>query len=72
MRACDIVSRLTRELANDCSDKHNQQVCPPLHHAYMHASYIYFIPNRMKIFTECNLATWLRLVKFTELNISEF
>ena len=26
----------------------------------------------MKIFTEFNLAIWLRMVKFTELNISEF
>ena len=26
----------------------------------------------MKIPTEFNLVTWLRLVKFTELNISEF
>ena len=30
------------------------------------------IPNRMKINTEFSLATWLRLVKFRELNISEF
>ena len=30
------------------------------------------IPYRMKIYTEVNLATWLRLVNFTELNISEF
>ena len=27
---------------------------------------------RWKIYTEFNLATWLRLVNFTELNISEF
>ena len=27
---------------------------------------------RMKIYTEFNLATWLRLVKFTELNIGKF
>ena len=26
----------------------------------------------MKIYTEFNSATWLRLVKFTEVNISEF
>ena len=31
-----------------------------------------FITNRMKIYTKFNLATWLRLVKFTELNISKF
>ena len=30
------------------------------------------VPYRMKIYTEFNLATWLKLVKFTELNISEF
>ena len=30
------------------------------------------IPYRMKIYTEFNLATWLRLVKFMEINISEF
>ena len=30
------------------------------------------IPYRMKLYTEFNLATWLRLVKFTDLNISEF
>ena len=71
MRACDIVSRLTGELANDCSDKHNQQVA---HHFIMHTPmpHIYIEPNRMKILRKCNLATWLRLIKFTELNISEF
>ena len=30
------------------------------------------IPYRMKIYTEFNLVTWLRLVKFTGLNITEF
>ena len=30
------------------------------------------ISYRMKIYTEFNLDTWLRLVKFTELNISKF
>ena len=30
------------------------------------------IPYRIKIYTKFNLATGLRLVKFTELNISEF
>ena len=30
------------------------------------------LPYRMKIYTEFNLATWLRLLKFTELNISEY
>ena len=29
------------------------------------------IPYSMKIYTEFNLAPWLRLVKFTELNISK-
>ena len=28
------------------------------------------VPNRMQIYTEFNLATWLRLVKFMELNIT--
>ena len=27
---------------------------------------------QVEIYTEFNLATWLRMVKFTELNISEF
>ena len=27
---------------------------------------------RMKIYTEFNLATWPKMVKFTELNISKF
>ena len=31
-----------------------------------------YLPYRMKIYTEFNLATWLRLVKFMELNISEY
>ena len=30
------------------------------------------IPYRMKICTEFNLATWLRLVEFKNFNISEF
>ena len=30
------------------------------------------LPYMMKIYTECNLATWLRLVKLAELNISQF
>ena len=34
--------------------------------------YYFYIPYGMKIFTEFNLAIWLRMVKFTELNISEF
>ena len=34
--------------------------------------FIVCVPYRMKIYTEFNSATWLRLVKFTELNISEF
>ena len=29
------------------------------------------LPYRMKIYTEINLATWLRLVKLMELNISK-
>ena len=29
-------------------------------------------PYKMKIYTEFNLATWLRLAKFTELNIAKF
>ena len=35
-------------------------------------SSIITIPQEMKNFIEFNLATWLRLVKFTELNISKF
>ena len=30
------------------------------------------IPFRMKTYTEFNLATMLRIIKFTELNISDF
>ena len=33
---------------------------------------VYCIPYRMKIYMEFNLATGLRLFKFTELNISKF
>ena len=33
---------------------------------------IYSIPDRMEIYTDLNLATWLKLVNFTEFNISEF
>ena len=29
------------------------------------------LPSRMKIYTGFNLASWLRLVKFAQLNISE-
>ena len=31
-----------------------------------------YLPYRMKIYTEFDLATSLRLVKFMELNVSEF
>ena len=34
--------------------------------------FVNYIPYWMKIYTEFNLATWLRLAKFMELNISEF
>ena len=31
-----------------------------------------WVPNRMKIFTDFHWANWLALVKFMELNVSEF
>ena len=37
-------------------------------YSYEHMGII-IIPYRMKIYTEFNFATWLRLVKHTELNI---
>ena len=35
------------------------------------SSYLMLLPYRMKMFMEFNLATWLRLVKFTVLNVSK-
>ena len=34
-------------------------------------SYLMLLPYRMKMFMELNLATWLRLVKITILNVSK-
>ena len=33
---------------------------------------IVLLPYRLKLYTEFNLATWPRMVKFTELSIREF
>ena len=37
---------------------------------YLVKKYVMSLPYRMKIYTEFNLATWLRLVKFMEINFS--
>ena len=49
---------------------------PIYFHNMLYYSYLFHsnvrLPYWMKIFTEFNLAIWLRMVKFMELNISEF
>ena len=40
--------------------------------ALMAEAEIYSIPDRMKIYTDFNLANWLKLINFTKFNISEF
>ena len=67
MLICIVGKKLTNNFAEKTAEKRRAKF-----DAYLKVMSKIIYPYRMKIYTEFNLATWLRLVKFTELNISEF